>query len=240
MISFLSHLVLLFPILFWFFCFFFRVVVVTHFHPCSRQCFFFVTLLLYSYCAPLLSYSYCDPCALFQIFTVLRFLYLSRSIPLIFPLPIFCPPVGLSFLSVPMMNWDIRSWLPAFVTPACWLSFSFLFFSPFFLPTSHAASPFPKPPECIKTLCLFYLYVNAPSHRSPLFSFLCSTIYSQFLSVEGNAGNAHNSVDTEQIMFCDHTKWHSSSSLLIRFQHVVSLITGVAFTDIIVTGILSC
>lgn len=102
----------------------------------------------------------------FQIFTVLRFLYLSLSIPLIFPLPIFCPPVGL--LSVPMMNWDIRSWLPAFVTPACWLSFSFLFFSPFFLPISHAASPFPKPPECIKTLCLFYLYVNAPSHRSPL------------------------------------------------------------------------
>lgn len=46
----------------------------------------------------------------------------------------------------------------------------------------------------------------------------------------------------EQIMlFHDHTNPPSSSSLHIRFQHVDSLITGIAFIDvIIVTGISSC
>ena len=47
-------------------------------------------------------------------------------------------------------------------------------------------------------------------------------------------------VDTEQIMmFYDHSKSPRTFSLLIRFQRVVSLITGIAFIDVIFPGILS-
>lgn len=42
------------------------------------------------------------------------------------------------------------------------------------------------------------------------------------------------------MLFYDHTNSPTSSGFLIRFRHVVSLITGIAFIDvIIVTGILS-
>lgn len=110
------------------------------------------------------------PCALFQISTALSTcLYFPTFSPSLssFLYLYFRPPVGLSFLPLPTMKWDIRSWMPAFVAPACWLSFSLFLLIPSFLPTSHSASPFPQPPEYIKSLYLFYLYVNASRHSSP-------------------------------------------------------------------------
>lgn len=49
------------------------------------------------------------------------------------------------------MSWDIRSWMPASAAPGRWLS------------PRPILSLYLQPPEYIKTLYLFHLYVNAPS-----------------------------------------------------------------------------
>lgn len=164
-------------------------------------------------------------------------------IPLILSYLYFCLPVGFSFLPLPTMNWDIRSWMPAFVAPARWLSFSppppLSLFPP-------QLSLYPQPPEYIKTLYLFYLYVNAPHHSSPspplpVLCRKCHHLLAVFIFATPVSWKVMwVDVDTEQIMmFYDHSKSPRTFSLLIRFQRVVSLITGIAFIDVIFPGILS-
>lgn len=106
------------------------------------------------------------------MFTVLSlFIFYSHffSIPLVFPLPIFsssCRPFISSSADV-----ELRYKVKDACLSGTSLLIVFLSLPPphslFFLPTSRSASPFPQPPEYIKTLYLFYLYVNAPSHSSP-------------------------------------------------------------------------
>lgn len=148
----------------------------------------------------------------FSLFLYSHFL----SFPLVFPLHIFlssCKP----FMSSPAQD-ELRYK----VLDACLCGTSLLIVFPPHL------SLYPQPPEYIKILYLFYLYVNAPSHSFPLFSCTESaSICSQFLSLQLISpgmlcGKSHNSVETEQIMlFYDHTNSPHSSLLLIRFQHVV-------------------
>lgn len=113
------------------------------------------------------------------------------------------------------MSWDIRSRMPASAAPGHWLS------------PRPILSLYLQPLEYIKTLYLFHLYVNAPSHSF----LLCSPVAAEnvppfapiFLSVqldspEMRCGKFHGSVE---MLFYDHARSPSSPVLLIRFQRVV-------------------
>lgn len=111
---------------------------------------------------------------------------------------------------------------------------------PLFLPTSHSTSPFPRPPEYIKTLFLFYLYVNAPRHCFPVLLSVLHRKRHHFFIYGEQCRELLNGVDSEQIMLF-YGRIHSPSCcLFIKFQLVVFLINVKAFIDIIiVTGIIA-
>lgn len=121
------------------------------------------------------------------------------------------------------MSWDIRSRMPASAAPGRWLS------------PHPILSLYLQPPEYIKTLYLFHLYVNAPSHSF----LLCSPVAAEnvppfapiFLSAqldspEMRCGRSHGSVE---MLFYDHARSPSSPSVTHQVSACGFLITSAAF-----------
>lgn len=114
--------------------------------------------------APLPSYSLWSLCSFSYFHSSLSLFLYSHflSFPLVSPLHIFLSSCK------PFMSSSAQDELRYKVMDACLCGTSLLIVFPPHL------SLYLQPPEYIKILYLFYLYVNAPCHSFPLFSSVCA------------------------------------------------------------------